>query len=266
MFITGESSTGKELAAEALHRLGGSIGLTSTVGQGTTFRFDILLDAAAAPGMAARRLRILPAEDNGTNRLVAMTRLKMMGHRVDAVASGQEAIDALRSVPYDLVLMDVVMPEMDGLTATRAIRTLPGPAADIPIVAITANVFQQHREECMAAGMDAFLGKPIIPQHLANVLDSAMAGTLRPRPGADGPDAEGFRQLVRDVGPEIAAALFVTFATEATTRLAMMQQPTQGDWDGLGREAQAPEAAAAALGRLTEALERVRSDLERAGV
>ena len=127
-----------------------------------------------------RKLRILLAEDNATNRLVATARLEMLGHRVDAVANGLEAVEAVQIAPYDLVLMDVMMPEMDGLAATRAIRRLEGPAAALPIVALTANAFREDEEECRAAGMDGFLAKPLSAAQLAAVVDQAMARTLRP--------------------------------------------------------------------------------------
>ena len=214
--------------------------------------------ASLPPGVPARRLRILLAEDNGTNRLVAVTRLKMMGHRVDAVANGQEAVEAVQKLPYDLVLMDVMMPEMDGLTATRLIRGLPGPVAEIPIVALTANVFLSHQQECVAAGMDGFLGKPIMPPQLAAMLDKAAAGALRPgrdaapAPAAAAPDTvdeAGFRRLVADVGPELANALLATFTAEARARLAAMREMlARPDWRGLEGEAQALKAAAAAIG------------------
>jgi signal transduction histidine kinase/DNA-binding response OmpR family regulator len=267
----GGTGLGLAICRRLVEHMGGSIGVSSKVGHGTTFRFDVLLDIddsrlesapAAQPAVssaaAARRLRILLAEDNATNRLVAVTRLEDMGHRVDAVASGREAIEAVQRVPYDLVLMDVMMPEMDGLTATRSIRALPGRQAEIPIVAVTANVFQQHRQECMAAGMDGFLGKPIAVEQLADVIDRTIAGTLRRGSPAssvqtsDEPeplDADTFRQLVRDVGPDAADALLATASVEAATRIASMHALLQQhDWEALAREAKALKSAANTVG------------------
>jgi two-component system, sensor histidine kinase and response regulator len=152
----------------------------------------------------------------------------------------------------------VMMPEMDGLTATRSIRALPGRQAEIPIVAVTANVFQQHRQECLAAGMDDFLGKPIAVEQLADVIDRTIAGTLRrgsPAPSAqtsDDPeplDADTFRQLVRDVGPDAADALLATASVEAATRIASMHALLQQhDWEALAREAKALKSAANTVG------------------
>jgi PAS domain S-box-containing protein len=168
----GGTGLGLAISRRLVEHMDGTIGVESVPGQGATFRFDVLLDVDPSPGrivepepvtVQQRRLRILLVEDNPTNQLVAVTRLEFMGQRVDAVASGREAIEAVRTIPYDLVLMDVMMPEMDGLTATRAIRSLPAPARDIPIVAMTANVFREHERACLAAGMDGFLGKPVTP-------------------------------------------------------------------------------------------------------
>ena len=117
--------------------------------------------------------RILLADDNTTNQQVAVGLLKKLGLRVDAVANGQEAIQALTSLPYDLVLMDVQMPELDGLAATRQIRNPESAVRNhgIPIIAMTAYAMQGDREKCLAAGMNDYLAKPVSPQALVAVLD-----------------------------------------------------------------------------------------------
>ena len=123
--------------------------------------------------LVQRRLRILVAEDNRTNQKVATRILERMGHYVDVAANGQEAIAALRAAQYDLVLMDVQMPEMDGFEATRRIRdprtglSQPG----IPIVAMTAHAMKGDRERCLEAGMDGYVAKPIEPDALREVID-----------------------------------------------------------------------------------------------
>jgi len=108
-----------------------------------------------------RKLRILLAEDNSVNQLLAVTLLSRAGHRVDVAANGQEAIEAVRQRPYDVILMDVQMPEMDGLEATRRIRKLSGAESETPIIALTANAMATHREGCIQAGMNDFVSKPI---------------------------------------------------------------------------------------------------------
>ena len=117
--------------------------------------------------------RILLAEDNITNQQVAVGILKKLGFRADAVANGAEAIRALETIPYDLVLMDVQMPEMNGLEATHQIRNPESTVRNhqIPIIAMTANAMQGDREVCLEAGMNDYVSKPISPQALADALD-----------------------------------------------------------------------------------------------
>jgi CheY-like chemotaxis protein len=122
---------------------------------------------------ASRHLRILLAEDNRTNQKVATILLERLGHRVVLAESGVEAVDALRAEPFDLVLMDVQMPEMDGLEATRRIRRGESGAerTGIPIVAMTAHAMKGDREQCLESGMDAYLAKPIKPTDLRDVIE-----------------------------------------------------------------------------------------------
>jgi PAS domain S-box-containing protein len=137
-------------------------------------------------------VRILLAEDNITNQQVAVGLLKRLGLRADAVANGAEAIKALETLPYDLVLMDVQMPEMGGLEATRQIRD-PESAVrnhEVPIIAMTANAMQSDRDECLDAGMNDYVSKPVSPKALAEALDrwlprEATAAT-EPSPGERG--------------------------------------------------------------------------------
>jgi PAS domain S-box-containing protein len=189
----GGSGLGLSICREIVHLMGGRIDVQSTPGQGSVFRVELTLDALApAPAMprthvgptlptvpSLRGLRVLVAEDNSVNQLLIRALLDRMGHYHDVVADGVEVLRQVQAAPYDLVLMDVQMPQMDGLAATRAIRALTGPAAQVPIIAMTANVLQEDRAACEAAGMSAFVGKPIDRQRLGDaierVLDTAAA-------------------------------------------------------------------------------------------
>ena len=131
-------------------------------------------------GMAERHpLRILLAEDNVVNQKLALRLLSQMGYRADLASNGIEAIECIERQRYDVVLMDVQMPEMDGLEASRRI-TAKWPARERPrIIAMTANAMQGDREECLAAGMDDYVTKPIRVDQLVDALHHAGARVER---------------------------------------------------------------------------------------
>ena len=108
-----------------------------------------------------QNLRILAAEDNHVNQMVLSAMLEKSGHHIDLVGNGIEAVAAVMRCQYDLILMDVQMPEMDGVTATQKIRSLPSEAKDIPIVAVTANAMLGDREKYLDAGMTDYISKPV---------------------------------------------------------------------------------------------------------
>ncbi len=133
------------------------------------------------------RLRALVADDIVTNQRVAATMLASLGYRVDVVANGSEAVDAVRRAPYDLVLMDCRMPEVDGYEAAAAIRALPGASARVPIVALTAGALAGDRERCFAAGMNDYIAKPV---SLPALVDALRRVGLRTSPSAGDDDSE----------------------------------------------------------------------------
>ena len=136
---------------------------------------------AIPPEAAKKRFRILCADDNHINQKVARLTLNKLGYSVDVVNNGREAVESICSLPYDLVLMDIQMPEMDGMEATRAIRSLPaqeyGRKSEIPIIALTANAMKGDEQVCLAAGMNDYLPKPLQRKQLVELLDKFLKTT-----------------------------------------------------------------------------------------
>jgi PAS domain S-box-containing protein len=178
----GGTGLGLSISKLLVEKMRGQIGVESREGEGSTFWFTINLATSeqiqeiecsvkTAPKRFHKAIRILVAEDNPVNQMVAIGMLEKLGYRADAVASGKEAIDALEHIRYDIVLMDCQMPEMDGYEATAAIRNNgPRGRSGIPIVAMTANAMKGDREKCLAAGMNDYVTKPISTKLLDSVL------------------------------------------------------------------------------------------------
>jgi signal transduction histidine kinase/CheY-like chemotaxis protein len=154
------------------------------------------LPASPVPTPGGRRARILLAEDNEINTLLARTLLEQAGYIVDCVEDGAEAVEAAGSFAYDLILMDVQMPLMDGMEATRRIRALPGAAADAPIVAMTANAMAKGVRDCLGAGMNDHVSKPIDAAAFLRTVrrfvsgDEGEASALSAEEPAESPDVD----------------------------------------------------------------------------
>jgi PAS domain S-box-containing protein len=196
-FIQADSSTTRQYGGTGLgliiskriaEMMGGEVGVSSEVGRGSTFWVSLSLRKISADALPAEPVqpvleqlrsqfggkRILIAEDDPVNREVAVLLLAETGLVIDTVADGAEALAAAGRVDYDLILMDIQMPEMNGLDATRAIRRLPN-GSHLRIVAMTANAFEEDRQACFAAGADDHLGKPVT----ADALHACILSWLR---------------------------------------------------------------------------------------
>lgn len=177
----GGTGLGLAISAHLVRMMGGTIGLLSELGKGSTFHFELELpiargaaetDRAPVAG-PSRPMSLLVADDNIVNRTLLERLLAKSGHQVEAVEDGAQALAALAARPYDAVLMDVHMPVLDGLEATRRIRereAAQGQGARVPIVALTALAFRDDAEQCRAAGMDAYLSKPFKSEDLLALL------------------------------------------------------------------------------------------------
>ena len=163
---------------------------------------------AGSASAGARRLDVLVVEDNATNRAVVAHVLKQRGHTVTLAATGSEAVTLAAAGRYDIVLMDVQMPGMDGYEATAAIRSQTGgPNATTPIVAVTAHATSSDRERCLAAGMNAFVAKPVRPAALLAAIDDLLDGSARPAAAKPPSRRRTRRPRPRAVSAELAALL-----------------------------------------------------------
>ncbi|MBM3130380.1 MAG: response regulator [Chloroflexi bacterium] len=229
-------------------------------------------DAASAASPRATKeegkgVRVLLVEDNVVNQQVAVYMLEARGYRVDVMANGREALDALERATYDLVLMDCQMPVMDGFETTAHIRQREGAARHTPIIALTAHALRGERDKCIAAGMDDYLAKPITPDALYATLRRWIRSGARGEPAPENipplapPDASeeepildpkvlaSFRQLQEPGEPDIIAQLIALFLSELPTKVAALRHAIeQNDASRLAKAAHTLKGSSANMG------------------
>ncbi|MGL6096830.1 MAG: PAS domain-containing protein, partial [Fimbriiglobus sp.] len=237
----GGSGLGLSIARKLVHLMGGRLDVESEDGLGSTFRFAVRLgrtsDAVSVPvpapvRPATRSLSILLADDHVINLRVIGELLRQAGHRVTTARDGNEAVLAVRGGGYDLILMDIHMPGMDGFEATAVIRGAETETGTrIPIIAVTARAMPEDRAECLAAGMDDVVTKPVDPPALFAALDRAI-------PAADplGPAAELLARCGGDA--DLLAEVAAVYLSEVPELLHDVRTAVDtADWPGAGRAA-----------------------------
>ena len=271
----GGTGLGLAISRRIVEQMGGAIGVSSVPGAGATFRFSLTLpwsdkaisdqrtdrvgadDLRASIAALGRPLRVLIAEDDATNRMVVVKMLQEFNAETRIATDGVQAVRAASESDHDLILMDVRMPEMDGLAATRAIRAQDGRLKTLPIIALTANAFPEDIKQCREAGMSDFLAKPLRKQALVAAMlraigraeSPAVVPAVEPASSTTPFDWTALGQLTEAIGEDGVRQAFATFAGETEARLALFEQFREGhDREKIEIEAHALKGSARTLG------------------
>lgn len=270
-FMTGDSSYDRDVGGTGLglgiaqrfvKAMGGRIEVQSEVGVGSTFTVNIPVQPTQAPKKKAkadksaqktRSGHILLVEDNEINRIVAREMLAAAGHRVSEAYNGAIAVEKIQDQTFDLILMDISMPEMDGRTATRAIRASNTASAKTPIIALTANAMADEQEAFLSDGMNDILTKPLSRENLLDVLATYIGSEPQ---GATAPERmplqanRHLQELLDTLGRDALQPLLDRFSKEVDETLEYLTHDTTEPHDDIAKRAHKIAGSAASLGAL----------------